>query len=1119
MPRLLRLLLLPALFSGLLAAQNSGLSGLVTDPSGAVVPAAAVTVINQKTNVKRKTVSNGEGRYDAPGLELGIYSVRVEKNGFTTVEKTGIDLPVDTVARVDIGLTPGTLGQVLTVTAANEDLRPDSPELSTSITSAKYDDLPLAQAGRLRNPATFVYLAPGVQGNIRLDGNEYTGATNVIAVHGSNIWSTELLIEGLPGGQTRIVGNYTESSPAVDAVAEFKITTTLLPADYGHTGPAVGSFAVKSGTNQLHASAYEYLRNNKLDANNWYANKTGAIHPPTRQNEFGGTLGGPVTLPRIYQGKDRTFFFFSYGASRKTGSDAFTLTQVPTAKQLGGDFSGGSKIYDPNSNQLNPAGSGYIRTLFPNNVIPVSQQDPVARKIVAYYPQPNALGVNNYGTYTGEKLLNPDTYTAKLDHTLAPNQLFSAAYVRTYIPRLRLDSAMPDPLTAGIHQFVGSHTARLGYEWIVSPRAVNEFKAGYNRFTNNQDPINPGDNFPQVLGISGLTGGSFPSMSFTNGYATIGNITRSRQSENDFYYRDTFRISIGRHALRAGGEFRRTQYNDTTPYEQTYSIAYNSLETADPQNTASTGNGFASFLLGAAHSATVTNPFSSYTRKSYAGAFVQDDWRLNSHLTLNFGLRLEKSFAPTEAQGHSSIVNLSSPNAAAGNLPGAFTTGGGLFPSTPSAWSPRFGFAYSLTKETVLRGGYGLYYSDILPNTSIPVTGFQIVNTYSSPNNGVTPAFYLKSGVPPGTVTSANLSGGLLNGQNASYYASNVGNMPRTQQWSLTLQRQLTSKTFVEVAYIGSHSTGQTDPQLANINQLDPKYLALGTLLTQTANSAAAVAAGIKLPYAGFSGSVAQALRAYPQYLTLTSVAAKAGASKYNALEVILRKKSSFGLSTEVTYTKSKATGFANVTLGGNSGTDNILQNAYVTANEWSLLPQDVPQAVTINTVYELPFQFHNRILNGVARGWKLSAVQRYQSGFPFSITTKNTLAIFNRVLRPNILPGVDPSTHISNNSFDPSVNSVFNKAAFSNPVNTFGTAAPTYGNLRNFPVLSEDLGLVKQTKLAERLVWTFYCQAFNPFNRHRFAGIDTNFSNATFGVPAATSQARIVQFGTRFLF
>jgi hypothetical protein len=1116
-----------------LYAQTAEITGTVTDTSGALVQHAHVTIRHVDTNVITSLETNKGGSYDAPALPPGRYSVLAEASGFQSTEKTGITLFVDTPARVDFKLSLGSSNQTVTVT--DSDLtQENNAEMATEISGKQYLELPLEQVGRIRSPTSFVYLAPGVQGNLQLNGQEYTGATNVIAVHGSNIWNTELLIDGLPGGQTRIIGNYTESSPAVDAIREFKITTTQLSADYGHTGAAVGSFAVKSGTNAWHGSIYEYFRNNALDANNWLAKHSGSQLAPTHQNEFGATIGGPVIVPHLYNGRDRTFFFFAYGGSRKSGADSFETAQVPTPQELQGDFSTyNRKIYDPATTASNPKGTGFVRTQFPGNKI--THFDPVAQQLLSLFPAPNqpAGGTQNYGNWDGEVLLNPDTYTAKVDEEIRPNHRVSATYIRTNIPRLQTTSPLPEPLTAGIHQLVGSHTARVAYNWIASSSLLNQFVFGFNRFTNVQNPTADASGYPGAESITKITGGLFPSMTFTNGYATIGNISSSNQTENDFAYRDVISWTVRKHSLRFGGEFRTAQYNDNNPIQPTSTYGFATLETANPQSTGGTGDGFASFLLGQVETATITNPNPLHTRKHYTGIFVQDDWKATARLTVNLGLRYEWSGAPTEKDDRTSIVSLTAPNPGAGDLPGALVFAGAppvgigksnLFPTDYTGIGPRFGFAYQMRPGIVLRGGYGIYYSDILPNTALVQSGFQVAGSFSTPNNGVNPAFLLSQGPSANFSQTPNLTSTVLNGQNATYYGPHVGAMPRTQQWSVNLQHQLTPNLLLELAYVGVHNTRQVAPNMVNINQVDPSYLSLGTLLTQTATSSAAQKAGIKLPYAGFTGSVAQALRPYPQYQTLTSQAAKIGASEYNGGEVTIRKRTSFGLTLNANYTFSKNMGYNNPTLGGNGGVNNSLQNQYNPQAEWSLMEQDVRHALNLYYTYDLPFDLKKQstFASYLANGWAVSGIQRYQSGFPIMITATNNLAIFNSHLRPNLTPGVDPLTHISNGSLDPtnpSKSSIFNKAAFSDPVNSFGDLSPASSNLRNFPVLSESFAITKHTQLTEHLNWIFYTQFFNAFNRHRFTTIGANADNASFGTPSNVSNPRQIQFGTRFLF
>jgi hypothetical protein len=1129
-------------------AQSADVSGVVQDSSGAAIPKASVEFRNQDTGVRQQASTNESGYYHIPAIQPGKYDATVQAKEFQTLTQEGIVFQTDTARRVDFSLKVGSSASVITVIADNGMIQPNNGQMETHISEKEFEELPLLQLGRTRNPSTFVYLVPGVQGNIQLNGGEYTGATNVINVNGSSEYTTELLMEGFPGGQSRIAGNFTESSPPADAISEFKMTTTGLPAEYGHTGSAVGSFSIKSGTNELHGSAYEYFRNSAMDANSWLAKHNGAKNSSTKQNEFGATLGGPVILPHLYNGHDRTFFFFSYGGSRLRGPNVYSQVQVPTIAERQGLFtftgSPTSKagLYDPASTQQ--SGSTYTRAKFPvasttaiatTYQIPLNRFDPMALSVLNYYPNPNQSGTLNYGGWTGNPLLDPNLYTAKVDHVLSSNQHLAAVYIRTIIPRTTIGTPIAGPLGENSYQVVASHTGRLNYNWMISPSLLNNASFGFDRFTNINLPEDTTSNYPEQIHFPEASY-YFPEFTFTNGYTAVADTANSSDIENDFYYKDQIVWQLHDHTISIGGEYRRMQYNDRSPYNYSGSYGFDSLETGNPNSQSGTGDGFASFLLGQVNSGTLTEPLPVYGRKSYWGFFVQDDYRMTHRLTLNLGLRYEWQPPSVEAHDRMSIVSLTTPNSGAGNLPGALTFAGAkplgvggrtLFPGNYSGVGPRFGFAFSATPAIVVRGAYGIYYSDPYYNgyTSVVTSGYQVVGTFASSNNGVSPAFIASNGIPQTYPTQPTLTPTAVNGQNASFYGSNMAAMPRIQDWNFNIQHQLTKNTAVTFVYIGSHSTRQINPNMVNVNQDDPKYLSLGSLLTQQANSAAAEAAGIQVPYTGFTGSVAQALRPYPQYLTLSSVSAKAGASKYNSAAVIYEAHTSWGLMLHVGYTFSKDMGYASPSVAGASGTTNVLQNAYNPQTEWALLPQDVRHALVFFYTYSLPFGEDGKYLtHGVggklAGGWKISGIQHYQSGYPLGIVMTNNLPIFNSVLRPDIVPGASRSLHISNERCNPSADCIFNKNAFVTPqAYTFGNSNLTYSDLRNFPVFSEDVSVVKETPLGEHVRWSLYGQSTNILNRHRFYAIETNFSDASFGTPSSVSFPRQIQIGSRFQF
>jgi hypothetical protein len=1109
-------------------AQSTGLNGRVLDASGNAVPDVQVVATEIATGVTSMTRSTSAGVFDIFGLTPGAYTVEATKAGFAPARETGVSVTVSTVTKLDILLKVGSVEQSVSVTADASQLESNTASLATQISNKKFDDLALAQQGRIRSPVAFINLAPTVQGSYQLTGAENTSATNYIQVNGSQAQTTELYLDGVQAGRSRPLrqGSYNENAPSVDAIREFKVTTTLLPADYGHTGAAVGTFSMKSGTNRLHGSVYEYLRNNDFDAQ-----PHGTTSPLfTHQNEFGATIGGPVVFPHLYNGRNRSFFFFSYGGSRKTGVDALQLLQIPTQAQIGGNFAGKNTIYDPATTRLDPTGKFFIRDPFPNNVIPANRIDAVAQKIAQYYPTPTPglTGAKNYSTYSGEKLLNIDAEAARIDHQINDKNLVSGEFVFTYIPRIVVSTGLPSPLVGGQSQPARTNTGQAHWQWTPNVHALNQVALALNRYVSPSAPVSNAAIAPNLIGLPGISSSAPPSITFTNGYAATATNTLQYQVEDTYVLRDVFYLTAGAHQMRFGGELRRSQYNDYTPTPTSSSLAFSNLETANPTSQSSTGDAFASFLLGQVDSGALTLPLEIATRQNYAHFFAQDDWKVLPSLTFNLGLSYEFQSLPYEKANRSSIISLTTANSSAGNLPGATVFAGAnartFARSDYTGIGPRFGFAYQPLPSTVIRGGYGIYYSDT--GLTIVTAGFQPQATYSSPNNGNTAAFVLASGFPTSSSLTPTLTPGLLNGQNGSFEANNADDLPRVQEWSLGIEQSFLKNWVLDLSYVGTHGTRLIDPQMSNVNQVDPKYLSLGSTLTQSVTSTAAIAAGITVPYTGFTGTVAQALRPYPQYKTLTSLAAKQGASAYNSLQVVLKKSISHGFTFDGNYTFSRNMGNFAPTSVLTGGVDNVLQNSFNPGAEWSVLPSDVRHALVLNYIYELPFGTGRAFMNkqrwerAVFGGFSVSAIQRYQSGFPLSILATNNLPIFNRVLRPNIVAGVDPATHLSANQFNPSVNSVINKAAFSQPAAfSFGNARPTYSGLSNFPIYDEDLAVVRRFPIGEAVQGTFYLQAFNAFNRHRFTSIDTNFNDATFGQPSGVSQARLVQLGLRLQY
>lgn len=1125
-------LFLTLILAGNAGAQTAQIAGRVTDPSGQAVSGAAIVVTNNATQGRREVKTGNEGLYLVTALAPGEYSVQVGKEGFKTLTRSGVVLTVDGRGRLDVALEVGSVVESVNVVENVGQLQVESPEVSTTISQEQVQNLPLVQLGRVRVAASFVYLAAGVHGNVRVDGGDNLAASNQIRVHGSGTFQHEFWVDGLPAGQMGQIGNFNESAPPVEAMREFKLQSSQLAADYGHTAQAVTSFVLKSGTNQLHGSAFEYFRNDKLDARSWFA----AQRAITRQNEFGVTVGGPVWLPKIYQGKDKTFFFFSWTSSRRRGLDNFSRVQTPTPLNLRGDFSDWRNaagamipIYDPASTRPAPGG-GFARDVFPGNRIPADRIDPVSARIAALYPQPNQPGTLNLAAFIGEKQLDPDIFTARGDHTLTANQKLFFSFNSTAIPRFRVDNPLPDPLTSGIIQNITSQMYRLGWDSVIRPNLLNSFIAGVNRFRNPVDPVTRERGWPERLGLRGVTGDWFPVLNFGDGYvgAASGGIVDN--IDGVYMFKNSVSWTQGRSSWRFGGEYRWNHLNNRAVTNTQGALTFNNLATALPGTPAGTGNSFASFLLGEVASGNIRLPQNLGIRRTYSGFWAQNDFKASSRLTVNFGLRWEFMGAPFEQQDRYSVVDLGTPNPRAGNRPGALVFAGNgtgrlgrrrLIDADYSGWGPRVGFAYQVRPKTVVRGGYGLYYADNYLSISSP--GFNLEGTFQTLDNGITPGFRLREGFPQNFPKEPVIDPSLLNGQAASFVEQASGALPRTQSWSFGFQHDLGRDLIAEANYIGNRATRQVAPELMNINQVDPQFLSLGQVLTRNINSPEAVAAGIRSPFPGFNGSVAQALRPYPQYLTLTSQQAKVAASTYHGAEFKLRKRFASGFSFETSYVWSKALGLNAPGYQGFGGLDNMLQNHYNLRAERSLLSFDIPHAFVAHYVYTLPFgkSGWRKVLLG---DWTVSGIHRYQSGYPLQLSMNNLLPIFTRVLRPDLVANQNPSSGIQNEDFDPGRSDrIVNRAAFASPVagNTFrlGNMGPTLNVLRQFPVLQEDFVLTKRFSVRERAMFEIQSQFFNAFNRHRFVNFEPNFSSPNFGATRGTNLPRFIQLGAKVTF
>lgn len=1097
-----------------LLAQSTTLTGRVTDPVGQIVIGATVRLVRVETRVESETTSNDAGYYFFPNIQPGNYNIAVSQAGFKAVQRSGINVATADKKRLDIQLELGSVNETITVSGDASQLQLDSAEVASTVTSREYARLPQIQFNRMRSPANFLYLSPGVHGNIGTNGRETVAASNNIRINGSRSTSNELYMDGLPGRT-----NFNETAPPVDAVGEFKLQENQLSAEYGNTGSAVVTFTVKSGSNDFHGLIFNILRNEKLDARSFLSPTRSTI----RQNEFGATVGGPLLLPKLYNGKNKTFFFFAYTGSRKRGLDQTQRLRVPTAAERNGDYSGNPRlIYDPATTRSE--GARFVRDPFPGNRIPTNRFDSVASKVTELLPLPNltGAGVINYQDFIGERLLDPNVYLTRVDHALSAKHRLFGTYNHTRIPRQNQTAAMADPFNDRTLQNITSHMIRVNHDWVVNPSTLNTLLVGFNRFRNPFRGFYANQGYAAKFGLKNTVGDSFPTFTFNDGYAALGRNSLSDSTDSTILIKNILSRTSGRQSFKFGGEFRQNRSWSTDATSSAGAYAFSNLATALPTSANNTGDAYSSFLLGQLNSGSLSLPFESAYRKPYWGFFAQDDFRISSSFTLNLGLRYEFTQAPYELKDQYSLVDLKTPNPSAGGLPGASVFAGDgpgklgtrrLNPTSYSSVGPRLGFAWQARPGTVIRGGYGLFYGD--NDIGIVTNGYRVSPSFPSLDQGVTPPFLLRDGFPGTFNATPQLTPGLLNGQNVTARSSSAQRMPLTQNWSVSFQRELSKNWAAEASYVANRATRLSSPSMINDNQLDPKYLALGTLLTQQVTSAAAVAANIARPYPTFTGTVAQALRPYPQYLTVTEQSAKAGGSFFQSVIARVRKRYSSGFNIDAHYTWSKL-----------FGTSDTVQNNFDRPAEWTRLSYDIPHSLVIQYSYELPFGSGKQWMSGnsAARyfvsGWNINGIHRYQSGTPLFVTVNNTLPIFNRTLRPDAVSGTSRGADISLGDFQANSDRRINSAAFRNPAAfTFGNASASYGDLRNFNVLSEDFSIIKNTQIGERATVEFTAQLINALNRHRFTDFVTNFNNLTFGQATGSSLGRIVTLGLKLKF
>jgi hypothetical protein len=1115
--------------------------GEVTDQTGSVVAGAQIVVRHVESNVEYLVTSTPTGFYTLPDLPVGDYTIQVQMTGFKQAVRSGIMLRVGDRLQVNFQLEVGQVVETVEVIGQVSAVESSNATMGKIVEARQIGSLPLNGRATL----ALVTLTP----NVRFSSTEPAGfgdrgnLSSLISVNGGIVGQNYLALDGVTNSSPRL--NDINVNPAVDAVQEFKVESGVMSAEHGFTLGGVVNMVTRSGTNDFHGAAYEYLRNDILDARNTFS----ASKPPLRYNQYGFAIGGPVV-------RNKTFFFYNWESyNLRKGYTAVGTT--PTAAQWEGDFSTLADragvpipIYDVGTTRPNPSGSGYIRDRFVGNVIPRSRLDPVAVNYQKFYPVPNAppqdpANTNNVVLNLGART---DTMqmTMKGDHHFSSANRMSIRFIPFHHKTDRgADGAFyfPDPVGRARIDDSWNYNLAITDTQFLSPSKFNDLRIGLVRqYFTYRGPSALQENPASSLGYpSSVPDIVIPRLTF-QGTPNIQEFPTSPATFNGligFYtvqIQDGLTFVINNHTLKFGGEYRNNNYNNNACSTCSGSFVFNTRLTGNPQSLGGTGSGFASFLLGAAASASAQkNVGASYINWSGSG-YIQDDWKINRRLTLNLGLRYDYQQKPGERNNGISNFNpfiLNPTNGLLGRLEFAgLDFGRTVADEEWNDFGPRFGFAYDITGRgrTVVRGGYGIYQA--IQGTHwanrFSTLGFagNTTNYVSPEGNADLPALYLRNGFPfpiQEPLGSA-LGPNAFESQNVGHIESNT-RTPYSQQFSLTLQQELPRSILIEAGYVGNKGTML---QTGNYdwNQLDPTYLSLGrSLQDRVPNPLAGRVAG---SFGAATIVRQQLLRPYPHYNQVAITRPHLGNSTYHGFIVSAEKRYSKGLSFLASFTFGKLISDSVEAAFSFDGSEQIsslrMQNGkYNRAVERSIHGTDSGKRIVVSGVYELPFgqgkpfPAASSTANKFIGGWQVNGILTMQDGLPLEITGANNFVAD----RPN-------STGVSAKLDNPTRDRWFNTQAFVNPPDfTFGNVGRLLPDVRGPRLAQTDLSVLKNTAITERFTLQFRAEMFNAFNQTNLFLPDTTFvpgpdrfnQSGSFGRITQSKPARVSQLALRFVF
>ena len=1126
------------------------ISGLVTDPSGAAIADASVVVTDLDRNVTLRSTSNESGFYLVSPLPPGRYKLRAEKAGFRAYMVELVPIATQQKAEVSIALQVGAVSESVTVTGGAQLVDTTTATLSGVVENKRIIDLPLNG----RNVYSLAWATAGVfpQRPAAGSANEGFHSIGIFTVNGGRDSSNAILMDGVPVTMNSNTANMNANSavPSVEGVEEFRIQTNSYSAEYGRSGGGVLTIATKSGTNTLHGSLFEFVRNSKLDANNWFANASGAKLATFQRNEFGASAGGPIVIPKVYDGRNKSFWFGVYEGRRQRSASTRFFT-LPSDEQMAGDFSktltaGGQlrNVYDPFSTTADPARPGqFQRTVFPGNRIPSNRIDPVSANVLKFYgPRPNLLGQTNTGQnnffFQGKAPTTVNRATGKFDHNFNENQRIFFRYSifqnENSQPELWAGPGCPD---GGCYSnYERMQNVALDYSYTLSPTTLLSLRYGFARSILDRGSWHKGFK-PTSLGLPGSveTGADllvFPEFSVEEmtmpGLLHHWNFRSANQSHT---FVGTLSKVLGSHSLKVGSEVRENLINHMqAPWSLNFSFNRAMTQGPDPRVVSANGGvGFASFLLGTGAGGSEVHGIRPALESKSFGFYLQDDWKVNRKLTLNLGLRWDFETGLTERHNRYAVFDPSAVNPLSQrtglNLRGGWTFAnkGGLGRTLKGIeWgkiAPRIGLAYQMRPGTVIRAGGGIFYTMATYGANNYGTApFRATTPWVPTIDGVTPTDLLRNPFPNGVLQPEGSTNGLnaALGQGVGSPVPNTMTTPYNSQWNFSIGQDLGNSMVLDLAYAGNKGThlplGWQMDQLAD-SQIRPD----AGLLETVANPFFGI-----IPVGPLSNRTVQRgelLTPYPQYPGVSYAGTSWGNSNFHSLQATFKKRFSQNGTIVVAYTWSKL-----ISDGGDNAWDSSgFRNFNCRACDRSISPYDYRHRMVTSYTYELPFgkgkQFGgqwSKFLNAALGQWQVNGILTLSSGQPLQMgTTGNTSFSFGGGQRPD-------STGQNAKLDNPTLDRWFDTAAFRLPGQyTFGNVGRMHPSLRSDFVETLDMSVFKRFNvIGERVALELRGESFNALNHPVFGTPNTTVGNAQFGRVTGTANApRQTQFALKLLW